>query len=186
MFQHQQHISPSDEALMSDLKDGKQESLSILYERYFDKLCQFAFEILADHDISKDIVQEVFIKIMHAPEKYNEAFRFSTWAYTITGNLARNHVRDQRNRQRLGLLHMQTHVNATSRQQHQYDHHLLQGQLKHYLSLMNEKERRLYDLRFEQKKSIREIADLLNMPEGSVKSGLFYLLKKMSPLFKKQ
>ena len=48
------------------------------------------------------------------------------------------------------------------------------------LTQLNEKEQRIFKLRFEQDLPIKEIAEILSIPEGSVKSGIYYLLKKMS------
>lgn len=46
------------------------------------------------------------------------------------------------------------------------------------------KEKTIYTLRFEQELSIKEIADIMNIPEGTVKSGIYYLLKKFTPHLK--
>jgi DNA-directed RNA polymerase specialized sigma24 family protein len=56
----------------------------------------------------------------------------------------------------------------------------LQKQLEDIFISLSEKEKNIFTLRFEQKLSIKEIAIILNMPEGSIKSGIFYLLKKYS------
>ena len=51
---------------------------------------------------------------------------------------------------------------------------------------MNEKEKLVFVLRFEQELSLKEISDISQIPEGTVKSCLFYLLKKMTHQLKTQ
>lgn len=161
---------------------GNKLAFELLYERYFQKLVWYANQLVNNPEAAEDIVQEVFIKIIETPEKFDLNRTFSTWIYTITTNLSRNYNRNQKFRKDFSKQHIDDPEMRSSRLHHTLDAKLLTEQLKDIFSQLNEKEKSIYLLRFEQQLSIREIATIMNIPEGSVKSGIFYLLKKYSPL----
>lgn len=174
--------SLSDETLMQRIASGNKEAFTCLYHRYARKLCQYADSYLNNNTLSEDIVQEVFIRVFQSPEKFDTDKRFSTWIYTITTNLCKN----ARRHQQIKTLH--AHFNAQQlRQAYQLSQHRLhvndlKQQLEETFATLNEKQQQLYILRFEQQLSLKEIATILNIPEGSVKSGIFYLLHKYKSL----
>jgi RNA polymerase sigma-70 factor (ECF subfamily) len=170
--------SSTDEQLMQSVRNGDRRAFSLLYDRYFDKLVWFANSFLEDMPKSEDAIQEVFIKIMERPEQFDVSRKFSTWVYTVTGNACKNILRNELNRTRLIQENMASDANSTL--QHQFDYRLLQKNIKTIYADLSEKERHIFVLRFEQELSIKEIAAIINIPEGSVKSGIYYLLKKMA------
>ena len=66
--------------------------------------------------------------------------------------------------------------------QHQADMNYLQQLLQTQFDALSEKEKTIFTLRFENQLPIKDIAEQMNIPEGSVKSGLYYLLKKYAPI----
>lgn len=174
----------SDEKLMEAVSAGNRAAFEILYDRYFDKLVWFANGFTGNTQKAEDLVQEVFIRIMETPERFDASRRFSTWVYTLTGNLAKNLLRDEVNRKRILDEKGSLIFESSTEMQHEMDSHHLQNQIRKAHSALNEKEKMLYTLRFEQELSIKEIAGINQMPEGSVKSGLYYLLRKMVPFLK--
>ncbi len=171
-----------DEILMKQLNEGNRLAFELLYNRYFDKLVGFAVSFLGDVQKAEDVVQEVFMKIIDQPEQFDQDRKFSTWIYTVTGNKCRNLIRDEQNRAKI--------VSETRRDSesntihHDSDLQLLTNKIQRTLATLSEKEKSLYVLRFEQELSIKEISAIVNIPEGSVKSGVYYLLKKFATQLK--
>ena len=65
---------------------------------------------------------------------------------------------------------------------HQTDMRYLQQLLQEKFDSLSDKEKTIFKLRFENQLAIKEIAQQMNIPEGSVKSGLYYMLKKYAPI----
>ncbi|MHB1279461.1 MAG: RNA polymerase sigma factor, partial [Bacteroidia bacterium] len=171
--------------LMDLIALGNRKAFEIVYERYFDKLCWYAQGFLKDEAAAEDVVQEVFIKLMDKGQSYESGRRLSTWIYTLTANRCKNVLRDDANRQRLAAENYhQEHVEIPSLFS-DLDARLVNRDIQHWLKDKSEKEQNLYRLRFEQDLSVKEIAEAMEIPEGSVKSGLFYLLKKLNNPLKK-
>lgn len=166
-----------DEILMQELSAGEASALEILYERYFDKLTWFASGFTKDKTQAEDVVQEVFMKIIEQPHSFNLNQKFSTWVFTLTANRCKNLLRDYTNQQDLAQKNsFEQHTETHSL----HDLNLLQTEIRQGLSDLNEKEKAIFNLRFNHNLPLKEIAQIIQIPEGSVKSGLFHLLKKLS------
>ena len=162
------------------LTAGNRLAFETLYDRYFDKLRWFAQGFLKDEAAAEDVVQELFMKIIRLDHGYSESHSFSTWAYSLAANRCKNILRDESNRQRILQENHSEEYSDSLQFIRSLDSQLLAIHIQRLMSDKTEKEQDLYRLRFEQDLSIKEISAILNIPEGSVKSGLYYLLKKLS------
>ena len=62
-------------------------------ERYQDRLFDLAMRMTRNRQDSEDLVQTAFVRMFRKLDRYDPRFKFSTWAYTVTLNLVRNHLR---------------------------------------------------------------------------------------------
>ncbi len=157
---------------------GNRNAFEWLYERYYNRVVLFCRQLLHNNPTaSEDIAQEVFMIIIHQPHSFDVKQKFSTWIYTIAKNKCFNLLRNEQQRQELVELHYESN---TTTQLHSFvDAASLKQRLTSVFKTLTDKEKTLFVLRFEQELSIKEIAELTQIPEGSVKSGLHYLLKKL-------
>ena len=89
----------SDEELISELQQNNSEkAFEILVQRYKNPLTNYVFRFLGDFDTCSDVVQETMIKFYRYKDNYSNIAKFSTWIYTIAGNLARTEYRRKRRR----------------------------------------------------------------------------------------
>ncbi|MES2616351.1 MAG: RNA polymerase sigma factor [Bacteroidota bacterium] len=173
-----------DEALMPAICKRDTDAFSELYDRYFDKLVWFASRFVEDTHKAEDIVQEVFMKLIEKPEHFNKDMRFSTWVYTVTSNACKNHLRNEQNRNRIMEETIKPGAVQHAHSMLEIDAKILRQRINSAYNSLNEKEKNIFILRFEQELSLKEIAEIIAIPEGSVKSGIYYLLKKFTPYLK--
>jgi RNA polymerase sigma-70 factor (ECF subfamily) len=173
------HTEKTDEQLMQLICKGDRMAFEILYDRYFGKLVWYAQRFIDNLHQAEDTVQEVFVKIIEKPEKFDDRRKFSTWVYAVTANACRNVLRDTQNRQRI-LAEKKGQEQAADTPSQQLDYDLLKQRIRNACLELSEKERNIFVLRFEQELSLKEIAVIMEIPEGSVKSGIYYLLKKFA------
>jgi len=95
---HQHGPEPTDEDLIYRFQQGDNYAFDILVKRYKDPLLNFVFRFLGDHTEAEDIVQETFLRLFKNKHYYKEIAKFSTWIYTIAGNLAKTELRKRRRR----------------------------------------------------------------------------------------
>jgi len=84
-----------DNALVQVYLAGDERAFEILVQRYRTRLLNFVYRIVGDRERSEDLVQEAFIRIHRHLARFDRSKKFSTWAYTIASNLAKNELRNR-------------------------------------------------------------------------------------------
>lgn len=180
LFKHSLQLLSDEELMAKILKNSNEKAFEVLYERYHQKLIWFSKRLVGDEQQAEDIVHDTFIKIIDHVETFDARYKFSTWVYAIVRNASLSAIRKESNRQALLLENYQAPNNAQV--VINIDNKLLQSRIQQLYDSLTEKEQLLFILRFELTLSLNEIADIAQIPLGSVKSCLFYLLKKLSTL----
>src|ERR1700730_7832803 len=97
--------SQDDAAVVTSFLGGEERAFQELVERYQVRLLNFIYRTIGDREKAEDLVQEVFIRVYRHLHRFDRSKKFSTWAYTIASNLAKNELR---NRSRNPLVLFQT------------------------------------------------------------------------------
>ena len=93
-----QGIEATDEVLIARFQQGDNYAFDLLVKRYKDPLLNFVYRFLGEKNDAEDIVQETFYRLYKNKHYYKEVARFSTWIYTIAGNLAKTELRKRKRR----------------------------------------------------------------------------------------
>ena len=93
----------TDEELIKQFQDGNIRAYNELVNRYKDRLLNFVYHFFNDIDRSEDIVQDTFLKLYTHKDSYKEVAKFSTWLYTIAGNLAKTELRKLKRRKTFSI-----------------------------------------------------------------------------------
>ncbi len=83
----------SDKEILLGFVNGDIEAFDIIVDRYKNRLINFVFRFVKDYDVSEDIVQETFLRVFRKRRDYKAIANFSTWIFTIAGNLAKSELR---------------------------------------------------------------------------------------------
>ena len=94
----------TDEELIQEFQENNTlEAYETLVNRFKDPLTNYVYRFLGDKDLCTDIVQDTMIKFYLHKDSYKSFAKFSTWIYTIAGNLARNELKRRKRRQIFSL-----------------------------------------------------------------------------------
>lgn len=94
----------TDEELILEFQQNNTvRAYEILVQRYKNPLTNYVFRFLGDYEACVDIVQETMIKVYRNKDSYKSIAKFSTWIYTIAGNLARTEYQRRKRRTILSL-----------------------------------------------------------------------------------
>jgi len=166
----------TDEELIASFQNGNEQAYIELVRRYRNRLMTFVFRFVGDMESSEDIVQDTMIKVFTHKHYYKEIAKFSTWIYTIAGNLAKTELRKRKRRKVTLLSQMNTddrkyEIPSTELQsedivQSEYTERDIQ---KAILQLPLHF-RTVVILRDIQELSYEEISNIVNVPLGTVKS----------------
>jgi RNA polymerase sigma-70 factor (ECF subfamily) len=84
-----------DSELVASYLEGERFAFHELVERYQDRLLNFIYRTIGDRDRAEDLVQETFVRVYRHLHRFDQTKKFSTWAYTIASNLAKNELRNR-------------------------------------------------------------------------------------------
>jgi len=168
----------TDEELMQQVQQGNDRALTVLYERYGTKLLRYFYRMLwKDRARAQDFLHDLFVKVIENAARFQTGRKCSTWLYSIAHNMCKNEYRKQAFRK--------AHQPPTDEAVENLGYAAVQNQqfkdaLDTALEKLDEADKHLFTLRYEAELSLEEIAAILECPEGTVKSRLFYLKKKLA------
>ena len=159
----------SDEQLMKRAARGSDRAFEELYNRYARRLQGFFVRRLGnDAELAADFMHDTFLRLYAARETYREGRNFRTWLYTIAYNLCRNHHRNQ-----LTIISDEG-IDITDDANFEVDLEMkdLHDALRAVLRKLPEPYAMLFSLHYEEELTVPQIANIVDLPEGTVKSRL--------------
>lgn len=172
----------SDEQLMLQYCAGSQQSFNELYMRFSERLLHYFYRMLGhSEEKAQDFLQDIFLKLVEKPDSYNASQPFSTWLFSVANNMCKNEYRRMEVRENTSYIDDCKAANRQSEQQQtKLDVKTFNKELDKQLEKLSDEERSCFILRYQEEFSIKEISAILGCAEGTVKSRLFYTLKKLS------
>lgn len=171
-----------DERLMELVVRGDEKAFATLYDRYKHRLVNYFHRMLwHDRERAQDLLQEIFTKLAHRPEAYDPSRPFSTWLFSVANNMCKNEYRREEVR-RAARPHLAAEHNGITEQRggDGLDKALFRQRLDQELERMEPDHRATFVMRYHEEMAIKEIAAVMGCSEGTVKSRLFYTLKKLA------
>ncbi len=173
----------NDEQLMLRVARGDSRAFGIVYDRHNKALYRYFHRMLwKDKEKAEDFVQDFFMKIIKSPEAFDPKRKFSTWMYSVAHNMCKNEYRRAEVRKPADFESAAGKLEGDHGDQfgHRIDRKAFMRRLFDELDQLDENHRSTFLLRYEENFSIKEISEVLNCSEGTVKSRLFYTLRKLS------
>jgi RNA polymerase sigma-70 factor, ECF subfamily len=175
--------NPEDqERLIRSLQRRDEAAFARMVREYQDRVFALVFRMLGDRAEAEDVSQEVFVTVFKAIDSFRGESQFSTWLFRIAANHCRNRLRYLSRRhyhrgQSLDDMHEGEYPEQLSEQVPRPDRILEGAQLERAiqdaLNALDEDQRLIVVLRDIEHLSYGEIAQILDVAEGTVKSRLF-------------
>lgn len=172
----------TDQGIVVLARAGEEVAYRELIRRYERPLFSLLYRMVRDRELAEDLAQETFIKALNAIESYRPEYKFSSWIFKIANNAAIDHLR-RRELDTLSLEgspHAETPdaVEATAlqigdRQESPLDAveaRELGGQIERAITQLRPEYRSCILLRHVEGRAYEEIAEILNLPLGTVKT----------------
>jgi RNA polymerase sigma-70 factor (ECF subfamily) len=171
----------SDHELIAAVQAGDEQAFHELVRRYRTPITNFIFRMLDDYDRAAELTQETFLRVYANIARYRATFHFSTYIYRIATNLAISELRQRRRRKLVSLFTPWSHHEDEEEtrldipdERPLQDADLIererQAAVGRAIQTLPEKYRAALVLRDVEGLSYEEIASVLNISEGTVKS----------------
>lgn len=174
-------MSPTDNELMLQVRDGDVAKLGILFERHHEKLFGFLIRLTDRRDVGEDLVQEVFFRML----KYRHTFRgeapFTAWMYQMGRNAASDHFR--KHKDPAPLSEAEPVPDPGSSPATLLEQVEAKSLLHLALSRLSPDKREVLVLSRFQGLKYEEIAEILQCPVGTVKARVHFAMKELRDVY---
>ena len=177
-----------DVVLVVASQTGDQDAFAVLVQRHQRRVFNMIFRMLQQYDEANEVTQETFLAAWQGLPSFRGNARFSTWLYRIAYNCSLKQL-ESRKRDRALQVAMQADVTDNDESiDTELEVHDRQMLVREQLSLLPAKYRIVLILRHLQEMTYEEMADILTMPIGTIKTHLFRarnLLKERLEVFER-
>ena len=178
----------TDEAqLIERAKSGEIPAFRELMERHQVTIFRTAFDMMGNRHDAEDVTQEVFLKVHRGLGRFRAESKMSTWLYRITINACHDHMSRRSFQTTRPADHLER-VNSSAPLFHgggdvtpdrSAESELIARHVEQALSMLSPRERSIFVLRHYHDLTMKEIAVVLRISEGTVKSMLFRALQRL-------
>ncbi|MCH2223818.1 MAG: RNA polymerase sigma factor [Crocinitomicaceae bacterium] len=177
----------SDEDLMISISKGDKRAFDEIYARYASALLGYFIRMLwKDREKAEDFVHDIFAKIIKRPELFDPSRRFKTWVYSVANNMCKNEYKKQEVRKNIsnGLDSSYPVSDEGANVMNEVQDGQFRERFEMSLDDLDLKHSEVFKLRHLNGLSIKEIAEVLEISDGTVKSRLFYATKYLAKSLK--
>jgi RNA polymerase sigma-70 factor (ECF subfamily) len=172
----------TDEDLLADYLDGEVAAFRALVERYHDPLLRFLIRLSGGRAAAEDVFQETFLQVHQSAATFDGSKRFKPWLFTIAANKGRDALR---RRQRRPAMSLSAGIDADSERSfvdlleidvpdvsERMDQQELAAAVQRAIDRLTPRLKEVLLLAYFQKLGYQQIAEVLGIPLGTVKSRL--------------
>lgn len=174
--------SLSDQQVVERARDGSEAAFRELIRRYQRPVFSLIYRMVRDRELAEDLAQETFVKVLNAIDRYRPEFKFSSWIFKIANNAAIDHLR----RRELETLSIEGGPDAVTQERQaatalqisdraespldELEARELGSQIEQAIGALRPEYRACIILRHIEDRPYEEIADILGLPLGTVKT----------------
>jgi RNA polymerase sigma-70 factor (ECF subfamily) len=180
-------VTDPDAQLMERVRDGGQEAVLELVQRFQDELVGFFFHLAWDQLAAEELAQDVFINVWRSRARWVPTAKVRTWIYRIAHNLWIDHIRRQRRHLSLDATIDQDDslrlvdllpAPATAPDREERDRSI-RDRIRQALGDLPDGQREVFVMANDLGMKYQEIASILGIPEGTVKSRMHHAIRAL-------
>ncbi|RRD79372.1 RNA polymerase sigma factor [Tannerella forsythia] len=178
--------SMADEELVVMYATGNNAAFDVLLNRYKSNIHAYIYYIVRDRDLTEDIFQETFVKVIMTIKqgRYTENGKFKAWITRIAHNLIIDHFRQERNENTISNDEVEVDLfNDMRLCEGTVEDHLVQAQVfsdvKKMVEYLPDNQREVLEMRYYQNMSFKEIADRTGVSINTALGRMRYAILNM-------
>lgn len=162
-----------DAALVDASRAGDQNAFAILVQRHQRRVFTLVFRMLQQYEEANEVTQDAFFAAWQGLSSFRGDARFSTWLYRIAYNCALKQLEQRKRDYTLQVAMQEMQMNDDERIGAEIEAHDRQAFVREHLAMLPAKYRVVLILRHLQEMTYEEMAEILTMPIGTIKTHLF-------------
>lgn len=156
-----------------------------LYNKYYEQIFRYVYQRMDDKELAFDVTSQVFLKALNNIHKYEfRGVPFASWLYRIAKSELYQSFRDKKARKTVNVesMHLFEMIEDWEEDTSDENRQVLLG----VISQLDDEEIQLLELRFFEKRSFREVGEILDITENNAKVKSHRVIKKMRKIFEKK
>lgn len=174
----------TDEILMKHVKDGRLEEMSVLFERYHLRIYNFFFRLTYNIDISQDLTQNLFYRMIKYRSSYKEEYSVKSWIFQIARNLHADFCNDEKKSGEV-LLKSENYPADIAEENNEFHEEDYQ-RLDWALSNLSPGQKEMIILSRYQGLKYEEISEIMNQSVPAIKVAIHRAIKQLRGIYFKQ
>ena len=173
------------DTLIARAKEGDQHAQGKVVQLWYKRIYNFSYKFFLDHDLAMEVSQKTFISMCRNLPALQDNARFKSWLYKIAVNYCREEVRKKKGKRSLSFDDVwnrdaedsprwETSAHQTDDPDRQLQQRELSDVLQSALLELNNEQREVVIMKEFEGLKFREIAEVLNISENTVKSRMYY------------
>ena len=178
-------VTRSDEELIQDFRQGKEDAFDELVRRHMERAVQIARIQVGNYEDAKDLSQEAFVKAHRSLKSFQGKSSFSTWFYRILMNTVKDHFRSRKGKSDITWqsqesmdYFFESRIDERTEASSGALERELNRQMSEVVQELPPQQKNVFIFRFTEDLSLREIAQVMNLSEGTVKATLHFAIRK--------
>jgi RNA polymerase sigma-70 factor (ECF subfamily) len=173
--------APADELLIGRIARGDRLAMQVLFARHHVRIYRFVLRLLRDEMAAEDVISEVFLDVWRQASRFEGRSAVSTWLIAIARFKALSTLRKRREEglddETMEAIEEPSDSPALAIEK------IDKGEkLRQCLAALTREHREVIDLVYYHEKSVEEVAQIIGIPENTVKTRMFYARKKLGEL----
>ena len=173
----------SDEALIGRIATGDKVAMQVLFARHHVRVYRFVLRLVRDQTKAEDLISEVFLDVWRQAGKFEARSAVSTWLLAIARYKALSALRrrpdEELDEEAAAAIEDPGDDPETALEKKD------KGEiLRKCLTALSPEHREIIDLVYYHEKSVEEVAEIVGIPENTVKTRMFYARKRLAELLK--
>jgi RNA polymerase sigma factor (sigma-70 family) len=173
-----------DEVIMQHVKDGNLAEMAVLFERYHLRMYNFFLKLTWNKDISEDLTQNLFYRMIKYKNTYNNNLSFKSWIYRMARNLHIDYCKEEKRSEELFLKSDTYPVDVIEE-----SYGLLEEdyeRLEKAFSFLNNEQKEIIVLSRYQGLKYEEISSIINQSVPAIKVAMHRAIKQLRGIYFKQ
>jgi RNA polymerase sigma-70 factor (ECF subfamily) len=175
----------SDEVLIGRIANGDRLAMQVLFARHHVRVYRFILRLVRNDATAEDLVSEVFLDVWRQARKFEGRSAASTWMLSIARFKALSALR-RKGEQELDDATAEAIVDDADDPQATLQKKETGEVLRQAINTLSAEHREIVDLVYYHEKSVEEVAQIVGIPEATVKTRMFYARKKLGEHLKQQ
>ncbi len=177
--------TPADEALISRIADGDRLAMQVLFARHNVRIYRFVLRLTRNEAAAEDVISDVFLDVWRKAGSFRGGSQVSTWLLSIARfkalSVLRRRTEAELNDETAETLEDESDDPGITLQKKD------KGEvLRRCLTQLSPDHREIIDLVYYHEKSVEEVAAIVGIPEGTVKTRMFHARKKLADVLQSQ